>query len=131
MHSFTRVYRGERRPWDIGVHYRVDKRLATLALDHLRADGALVVGDNEPYPLALDLDYTVPVHAETRGIPYVLFEIRQDHIDSDVGVETWAERLGSFLNEALDHPSLDHLAERAIDVYEPRYARGELNDAEK
>lgn len=131
VHSFTPVYHGERRPWDIGVHYRLDKRFATLALDHLRADGALVVGDNEPYPVALDEDYTVPVHAETRGIPYVLFEIRQDHIGSEAGVVAWAERLAGFLNEALDHPSLGHFGERATDVYEPRYAQGERDNAEK
>ena len=131
VHSFTPVYHGERRPWDIGVHYRLDKRFATLALDHLRADGALVVGDNEPYPVALDLDYTVLIHAERRGIPYVLLEIRQDHIGSDAGVEAWAARLSSFLSNALAHPNLDHFGERATDVDEPRYARGELDDAEE
>jgi predicted N-formylglutamate amidohydrolase len=77
IHSFTPAYLGRARPWHVGVHYRLDRRLAALALEALRADAMLTVGDNEPYPVALDGDYTIPVHAELRGLPYVLFEMRQ------------------------------------------------------
>ena len=120
VHSFTPVYLGRRRPWDIGVHYRLDERLARLALAALRRETGLCVGENEPYPLALDEDFTVPVHAEARGLPYVLFEIRQDHLDSEAGAEAWASRLGALLGEALEHPSLDRLAAPASDVREWR-----------
>ncbi len=122
VHSFTPVYHGERRQWHVGVHYRLDRRLAKLALAGLRADAALRVGENEPYPVALDEDYTVPVHAEARGMPYVLFEVRQDQIATPAGARAWAGRLGTVLAEALAHPSLGHFAEPATDVHEPRYA---------
>lgn len=125
IHSFTPTWHGRARPWHIGVHYRLDRRLAALALDRLRADPALVVGENEPYPVALDEDYTVPVHAELRGLPYVLFEIRQDLLGDAAGIETWAERLGRLLATALDHPSLDHLAPPATDLEAPRYQKRE------
>ena len=121
IHSFTPTYHGRARPWQIGVHYRLDRRLAALMLDGLRADGSLCVGENEPYPVALDEDYTVPVHAELRGLPYVLFEIRQDLIGDQAGAEAWAERLGGLLAEALAHPGLDHLAAPATDLEAPRY----------
>lgn len=121
VHSFTPVYRGVKRPWDIGVLHRADNRLATLMLEILRADGDLCVGDNEPYRIALDEDYTVPIHAERRGIPYVMFEIRQDHLESQAGVDAWAERLGTALRVALTHPSLDGHGTRATDIHEPRY----------
>ncbi len=123
IHSFTPVYHGRARPWQIGVHYRHDRRLAALMLEALRADGSLCVGDNEPYRVALDEDYTVPVHAELRGLPYVLFEIRQDLIGDDAGAEAWARRLGGLLAHALTDPCLDHLAAPATDLEAPRYQK--------
>jgi predicted N-formylglutamate amidohydrolase len=124
IHSFTPVYHGRARPWQIGVHWRLDRRLADLMLAGLRTDPSLTVGENEPYPVALDEDYTVPVHAELRGLPYVLFEIRQDLIGDEPGALAWARRLGALLAEALTHPSLDHLAAPATDLEAPRYRKG-------
>ncbi len=121
VHSFTPVYHGEQRPWHIGVHYRWDSRGGEHALRALRADATLHVGDNEPYPLALDEDYTVPVHAERRGMPYVLFEIRQDLIASEVGADAWAERLGTLLAVLLTEANLHHYGPAATDVLEPRF----------
>ncbi|HSA81777.1 MAG TPA: N-formylglutamate amidohydrolase [Geminicoccaceae bacterium] len=124
IHSFTPVFLGRARPWHIGVHYRLDRRLAALALAGLRADPTLTVGENEPYPVALDEDYTIPVHAELRGLPYVLFEIRQDLLGAEPGIDAWAERLGGLLAKALSDPSLDHLAPPATDLRAPRYQKG-------
>ena len=124
VHSFTPVYRGVTRRWHIGVHYRLDPRLARLVLEGLRRDRELVVGENEPYEVTLDEDYTVPVHAERRGLPYVLFEIRQDLITADPGVEAWADRLGAILLPALDHPTISGKGDPANDVSEPRYQNG-------
>jgi predicted N-formylglutamate amidohydrolase len=123
IHSFTPVYLGRLRPWHVGVHSRLDRRLAALALALLRADATLTVGDNEPYPVALDEDYTIPVHAELRGLPYVLFEIRQDLLGTEAGIAAWADRLGSLLAKGLNDPSLDHLAPPATDLRAPRYQK--------
>jgi predicted N-formylglutamate amidohydrolase len=123
IHSFTPTWHGVPRRWHIGVHYRLDRRLAALMLEGLCADPALVVGDNEPYRVALDEDYTVPVHAELRGLPYVLFEVRQDLLADAAAIAAWAGRLGGLLAAALEHPSLDHLAPPATDLEAPRYVR--------
>ena len=130
LHSFTPVYLGSIRPWHVGVHYRLDRRLAALMLEGLRVDATLTVGDNEPYPVALDEDYTIPVHAELRGLPYVLFEIRQDLLGTEPGIDAWAGRLGSLLAEALTDPSLDHLAPPATDLRAPRYQKGHEHAAQ-
>ena len=71
---------------------------ALLAL--LRAPGDLVVGDNEPYDVTDDTDYTIPVHGEQRGIPHVAIEIRQDLIGEEAGQRQWAERLADLLPKA-------------------------------
>jgi len=131
VHSFTPVHRGRRRPWDVGVQYRLDRRLAAHLLAGLRADSELRVGDNEPYRVALDEDFTVPVHAEARGLPYVLVEIRQDHIASQAGAREWAERLAALLAEALDREDIQRFGPPAADIREPRYARGDRHHAAK
>ena len=80
MHSFTPVFKGESRAMQVGVLYNRDARFAELVLELLRAEGDLTVGDNEPYVVSDDTDYTVPVHGERRGLPHVEIEIRQDLI---------------------------------------------------
>ena len=50
----------------------------------LRAEADLVVGDNEPYAVSDETDYTIPVHGEARGLMNTGIEIRQDLI-SDPG----------------------------------------------
>ena len=67
LHSFTPVYAGIARPWHIGTLYHRDTHLPPLLLKLLRAEGDLVVGDNEPYAVSDETDYTIPVHGEARG----------------------------------------------------------------
>jgi predicted N-formylglutamate amidohydrolase len=120
VHSFTPIYHGVSRPWDIGVLHRWDRRLSDLMMTELRG-GDLVVGDNQPYQVALDDDYTIPVHAEARGMPYTLLEIRQDLVAADTGAKEWAGRLAGILDGALDDPGIGHYATPAPDVSEPRF----------
>ena len=99
LHSFTPVYAGVRRPWHIGTLYHRDRILPPLLLKALRAEGDLVVGDNEPYAVGDDTDYTIPVHGEARGLTNSGIEIRQDLIADDSGQQQWAERLARILGE--------------------------------
>ena len=99
LHSFTPVYAGVRRPWHIGTLYHRDKALPPLLLKALRAEGDLVVGDNEPYAVSDETDYTIPVHGEARGLTNSGIEIRQDLIADQSGQQQWAERLARILGE--------------------------------
>ncbi|MGI9305479.1 MAG: N-formylglutamate amidohydrolase [Gammaproteobacteria bacterium] len=121
MHSFTPVYLGERRPWHVGVLARADTRLADLVHDELSRDEALQVGINQPYFLELDKDYTIPVHAERRGLPNLELEIRHDLIDTERGALQWGERLSRVLQALVDHPAVQHPVAPATDVRAPRY----------
>jgi predicted N-formylglutamate amidohydrolase len=93
LHSFTPVYAGVARPWHIGALYNRDTVLPKLLLKHLRAEGDLVVGDNEPYAVSDLSDYTIPVHGEARGLVNTGIEIRQDLIADQSGQQQWAQRL--------------------------------------
>jgi predicted N-formylglutamate amidohydrolase len=97
VHSFTPHFHGNQRPWDAGVLYNRDARLAGELLGRLRAEPGLVVGDNEPYSVGDTTDYTIPEHGERRGIPHVGIELRQDLISAEAGQREWAERLARAL----------------------------------
>jgi predicted N-formylglutamate amidohydrolase len=101
MHSFTPMFKGIARPWHAGVLYNRDARLGRILLDLFRAEGNLVVGDNEPYAVSDTTDYTIPVHGERRSLPHVEIEIRQDLIAGEEGQEEWALRLARVLPVAL------------------------------
>jgi len=100
LHSFTPVYAGVARPWHAGVLYNRYDTLAAALLGLLRASGELTFGDNEPYSVNDDTDYTIPVHGEMRGIPHTAIEIRQDLIGDEAGQRQWAERLAELLPQA-------------------------------
>ena len=99
LHSFAPVYAGIARPWHIGTLYHRDTRLPPLVLKLLRAEPDLVVGDNEPYAVSDETDYTIPVHGEARGLMNTGIEIRQDLIADEAGQSQWAERLARIFVE--------------------------------
>jgi predicted N-formylglutamate amidohydrolase len=100
QHSMTDSYKGMRRAMHAAILYNRDRRFAGLMLDMLRRERGLVVGDNEPYFLSDETDYTVPHHAEARGLPYVEIEIRQDLILDERGQFEWARRIVGALQDA-------------------------------
>jgi predicted N-formylglutamate amidohydrolase len=97
LHSFTPVYAGIARPWHIAALYQRDTTLPPLLLRAFRAEGDLVIGDNEPYAVNDATDYTIPVHGEARGLINSGIEIRQDLIADPSGQRQWAERLARIL----------------------------------
>lgn len=101
MHSFTPVFRGSVRPWHAGVLYQRDSRLASALLELLRKESGLVVGDNEPYRVTDQSDYSVIQYGERRGLLHVEVEVRQDLIGHPEGQQQWAERLARLLELAL------------------------------
>jgi predicted N-formylglutamate amidohydrolase len=101
MHSFTPVYLGVARPVEVAVLFNRAPRLSLALAALLRAEGGLVVGENEPYRVTDETDYGVPVHAEAGGLDYVEIEIRQDLIEHEAGQIAWAERLARLLPAAL------------------------------
>lgn len=99
VHSFTPVFGGETRAMQAGVLHNRDPRLGHAVAERLAARG-FIVGDNAPYALSDESDYTVPVHAERRGIPYLELEVRQDLLADLAGQEVWAALMAEILPEA-------------------------------
>ena len=101
LHSFTPALKdGLARPWQVGVlHHLGEPAFAPALIAALAEDGALCVGDNEPYRMDL-IDYTVPRHAWPARLPYAEIEVRQDLIGEPAGQIEWADRLADALVRA-------------------------------
>ena len=97
VHSFTPVYLGQTRPWKVGLMYRSDLRLGRALLELLRQDASLHAGENQPYAISDQTDYTIPAHGEARRLAHVGIEIRQDLIADMHGQQEWATRLAQLL----------------------------------
>jgi len=90
---------GSRVPGTSATLYHRDTNLPPRLLKLLRAEADLVVGDNEPYAVSDETDYTIPVHAEARGLMNTGIEIRQDLISDSAGEKSWADRLARIFAE--------------------------------
>ena len=115
LHSFTPNWRGQSRPWHIGLLWDKDHRAALPLLDMLRQDKDLIVGDNEPYDGALIND-TLYKNGTQNGYAHILIEIRQDLIADEKGVAEWAERLAPMLidlNNRAEMHEVRHFGSRA------------------
>jgi predicted N-formylglutamate amidohydrolase len=106
IHSFTPRMNGFDRPWQIGILWDRDPRLALPLIAGLAGLQGLVIGDNEPYSARDPEGFTLQHHAVPRGLPHVLIELRQDEIDTEAGAQLYAERLDRVLKPILADPEL-------------------------
>jgi predicted N-formylglutamate amidohydrolase len=100
QHSMTPIFRGVRRDMHAAILYNRDRRFAGLVLDMLRREPELHIADNEPYFVSDETDYTIPRHAEARGLPHVEIEIRQDLVLDGAGQAQWGRRVATALRAA-------------------------------
>jgi predicted N-formylglutamate amidohydrolase len=109
VHSFSPRFGGSPRPWDIGVLWNHDPRIAKPLIKALH-DRGLDVGDNLPYS-GKDVAYTIDAHAGSCGLANCVIEINQDQVADDAGVRRW----GGILSEVLDELLRDE------DLYKVEY----------
>jgi predicted N-formylglutamate amidohydrolase len=106
VHSFTPHLDGLDRPWHVGVLWRGDQRLAGPVLAALQDQPGLVIGDNQPYSGQREFGFTVTFHAQRTRLPHIMFEIRQNEIDTAAGIARYADLVGDCLEPALRDPAL-------------------------
>lgn len=109
IHSFTPMLLSQRRarPWHVGLLYNRDGRFSRRLMVALEARRpGLPAAFNEPYWVDDDQDYTIPVHAERRGIEHALVEIRNDLIADGRGQAEWAGLLAEAIAAAAGGPRI-------------------------
>ncbi len=106
IHSFTRIYHGQRRKVDLGLLFDRDDRMA-------QGFGAgpegFVTLFNEPYGPANGVMHLMNVHGYARGMQHLMIEICNDLIESHSGQMEWAKHLAGPLAKiakALDRTKL-------------------------
>ncbi len=109
VHSFTPRFGTEHRPWDVGILWNRDPRLAVPLIEKLRALG-LHVGDNEPYS-GRQIAYTINCHGASSGLANVVIEINQDQVMDPAGIERWCGILTDVLKDVIS----------SDDLFEARY----------
>ncbi|MFL2546350.1 MAG: N-formylglutamate amidohydrolase [Candidatus Rariloculaceae bacterium] len=105
IHSFTPNFHGVMRPWQMGILWDKDPRVALGLIPALR-ERDILVGDNEPYSGRHPADYTVDHHAESSGLAYASIEIRQDLVIDDSGRRLWTDKLAGALEYVLQDARL-------------------------
>lgn len=98
IHTFTPIMQGAGRPWEAGILWNRDPRLAKPLLEVLRRDTSLTIGDNQPYSGKL-LSFSLDHHGGDHGLPNVVIEIRQDLVDTTDKAYAWADLLAESLRE--------------------------------
>ena len=87
VHSFTARKRdGAPRRTEIGLLARDGNPLFAHLMTVLPGLWSGPVVANDPYEIEDASDYTIPVHAEPRGLPHVLLEVRNDLLADASGV---------------------------------------------
>jgi predicted N-formylglutamate amidohydrolase len=97
IHSFTPIYRGQARPWHVGVLSSEDRRLAHPLIELLRSGGDLTVGDNQPYAPTDGVYHTLSRHSAGGNLRSVMLELRADLIGEPGSQDSWAEKLREWL----------------------------------
>lgn len=100
VHSFNPVYRGVKRPWDIGIIHDDDSAWALGMVDLLRARTNFTVGLNEPYSPSDRVYFTLERHARSRSLPAVMIEVRNDEIASEQQQAYWGDLLSGVADAA-------------------------------
>lgn len=99
IHSFSPGYGDEDRPWDAGVLWNRDPRIAGPLIEKLEGLG-LHIGDNLPYS-GRELAYTINLHGAAAGLANCVIEINQGQVVDEQGIERWAGVLSQVMKEIL------------------------------
>lgn len=100
LHSFTPSMQGRDRPWTYGVLHRDDSAFSQAVLALMQAEIGDLAGDNQPYRMD-EVDNTIPLHADSRGLDYLELEVRQDLLETPAGQRAAADWLTRILQRAL------------------------------
>lgn len=100
IHSFTPVYHGQPRQTELGFLFRDHGGLSQAALDIEQAKGRFRAELNAPYSAKDGVTYSIVRHAESRGLPTTMIEIRNDLIDTAPGATDMAAHLADTILQA-------------------------------
>ena len=108
VHTFTPVFLGISRPWQIGIIHDEDKRIAGPLYQELRQLPDIVVGENEPYKPADGVYYTLSAHTQKFNLPGVMIEVRNNEVSSPSMLRKWASIIATTLTKTTEWKNQSH-----------------------
>ncbi|WP_420548717.1 N-formylglutamate amidohydrolase [Curvivirga sp.] len=99
IHSFTPVYKGNKREVEIGIIHDRDHSVADLIMAE---ESEFVVRRNEPYAPTDGVAHTLRLHGDENGLANVMIEIRNDLIKDSAGVAKVAAYLSDVFKKVLE-----------------------------
>lgn len=105
VHSFTPKFYNQKRPWEVGILWVQDQRIAAPLIEFYRARG-VPTGDNEPYDARMFRGSSVNRHGDRDGLPNVLIEFRNDTIRTAEDARRAAELCAQPLKKIFSDPAL-------------------------
>jgi predicted N-formylglutamate amidohydrolase len=130
IHSFTPVFFKQKRPWEVGVMWVQDRRVADPLMEFFRNEG-FCVGDNEPYDGRMIQGSTMHRHADSRLLPNALIEIRNDLLQTSEDCKKWAKLLKEFMNKILADESIHTLYTGPVFQYDPEVSKAYFDNLNK
>mgnify|MGYP000846673668 FL=1 len=99
IHSFTPLWRGRARPWQMSVLWDKDDRLKQVVDAYMAELPEVCYGDNTPYSGRLKEDCLYR-HGTRNGLAHALIELRQDEVSELAGQDKWAAHMVAILQRA-------------------------------
>ncbi|MEP3233470.1 MAG: N-formylglutamate amidohydrolase [Hyphomicrobiales bacterium] len=98
IHSFTPVYKGEKRAVEIGVLHDDDDRFADALM---QVAAGYDIRLNQPYGKQDGVTHTLALHGVQRGLLNVMLEVRSDLIATSKQCNAMADTLVSWIEDAV------------------------------
>jgi predicted N-formylglutamate amidohydrolase len=123
LHSFTPVFHGEQRPWEIAALWVQDKRPVLPFFSYYQEKG-FCVGDNEPYDARMVRGFSSNRHGDERRLPNILIEWRNDVLAKHEDIEHHADLCADFLSQVIKDPEIMSLYDGPQRPYDPDAEEG-------
>lgn len=101
IHSFTPVFNGARRYVEIGYLHGADRRLARAMLGNSGFGPPMDVRLNQPYGPQDGVLHTIDRHSDSGCTPHVMIEVRNDLLQSAVGLREVHDLICNALTKSL------------------------------
>lgn len=92
VHSFNPNMGSKERPWQVALLWTQAREPVVPLIEWFAAQG-FRVGENQPYDARILGGHTIERHALQRHLPHVIFEIRNNEIETPQQQRKWGERL--------------------------------------
>lgn len=114
IHSFTPVYKGQKRDVEIGLLHDDDSRVVDAMLNSTEGIGELNIQRNEPYGPHDGVTHTIRLHGVENDLLNVMVEVRNDLVTNSEDCASIAVVLETLILGSLDQITKDQTTKAVV-----------------